>query len=172
MGSAGAALMAAGAVFSITGNCSSMMFSSPRMVYAMSRQRLLPRWFGVIHKTYETPVNSTLFLGALALFLALSGSFIWLAAMSTAVRLLVYAGCIVSLPRLHTALAPGGKPFHLPGGYLVPVLALGLCLWLTTHASAQSWLTTGVFAAFGTVLYFIAFRRSVITENTSDEIEG
>ena len=159
MGSFGAALMAAGAVFSITGNCSSMMFSGPRMIYAMARQRLLPGWFGEVHQSYGTPANSTWFLGAIIFFLTLTGSFIWLAAMSTAVRLLVYAGCIISLPRLHTALEAGKKPFHLPGGYAIPVLALGLCLWLTTHASAKSWLITAVFAALGAVLYLISFKR-------------
>lgn len=160
MGPAGAALMAAGAVFSITGNNSSMMFSGPRMVYAMSRQKLLPAWFGVIHKRYGTPANSTFFLGGLALFLALSGSFIWLAAMSTVVRLLVYAACIVALPRLHTALAPDAKPFELPGGNAIPFAALILCIWLTTFASGQSWLTTGIFALIGAGLYVMTRRAN------------
>ncbi len=159
MGSVGAAIMAAGAVFSITGNVSSMMFSGPRMVYAMSRQRLLPAWFGVVHERWGTPANATFFISALALFLSLSGSFVWLAAMSTVVRLLVYAACIVALPRLHTALRDGARPFHLPGGNTIPVMALILCVWLCSFASGQSWLTTGVFSALGTALYFLALRR-------------
>ena len=154
MGSAGAYLMAAGAVFSIGGNCSSIMFAGPRLVYAMSRQDLLPRWFGVIHQRYGTPANATLFVGCLALFLSLSGSFIWLAAMSTVVRLLAYAACILALPRLQTAPQHDARPFELPGGYLIPLLALILCTWLMTFASAQSWLTTALFSAIGSAFYF------------------
>jgi len=158
-GSAGAALMAAGAVFSITGNSASMMLSAPRMLYALSRERMLPRWFGRIHPHWGTPANATIFVGGLALLLALSGSFIWLAAMSTVVRLLVYVACILSLPRLHTALAAGARPFDLPGGYFIPLVALVLCCWLITYAGGQSWLTTGIFAAIGTVFYLATFRR-------------
>ena len=153
-GPAGAALIAAGAVFSITGNNSSMMFSGPRMVYAMSRDKLLPAWFGRVHERWGTPANAVIFIGSVALFLALSGSFIWLAAMSTVVRLLVYAACIASLPRLHTALGEGARPFHLPGGAIIPLFAFMLCCVLITFASAQSWITTGVFALIGTALYF------------------
>jgi amino acid transporter len=159
MGSAGAALMVTGAVFSISGNCTSMMFNAPRMVYAMSRQELLPGWFGAVHVRYGTPANATLFVGGLSLFLSISGSFVWLAAMSTVVRLLVYAACILSLPRLHTALAADAHAFTLPGGNLIPLLALILCIWLMTFASGQSWLTTALFAAIGTVFYFATYRR-------------
>jgi len=159
MGSAGAAVMAAGAVFSVGGNCSSIMFAVPRMVYAMSCQHLLPRWFGAIHQRYGTPANATLFIGGLALFLSLSGSFIWLAAMSTVVRLLAYAACVLALPRLHTALADDARPFDLPGGYLIPLMALVLCGWLLTFASGQSWLTTALFSAIGTIFYFTGRQR-------------
>ncbi len=159
MGSAGAALMAAGAVFSVGGNCSSIMFNGPRMVYAMSRQNLLPRWFGAIHPRFGTPANAIMFVGGLALFLSLSGSFVWLAAMSTVVRLLVYVACILALPRLHTALGEGAQPFNLPGGYLVPFLGLMLCGWLMTFATSQSWLTTAVFSTIGTAFYFATGRR-------------
>jgi amino acid transporter len=159
MGSTGAMLMAAGAIFSIGGNCSSVMFAAPRLVYAMSRQGLLPAWFGVVHQRYATPLNATLFVGCLALFLSLSGSFIWLAAMSTVVRLLVYAACILALPRLQAADSPDARPFDLPGGYLIPLLALILCVWLMTFASLQSWLTTAVFSAAGSAFYFTSRQR-------------
>lgn len=159
MGSAGAAVMAAGAVFSVGGNCSSIMFNVPRMVYAMSRQNLLPRWFGAIHPRFGTPANAIMFVGGLALFLSLSGSFVWLAAMSTVVRLLVYVACIMALPRLHTALADDTRPFDLPGGYLIPFMALVLCCWLMAFASGQSWLTTVTFSAIGAAFYLATRKR-------------
>ena len=170
-GPAGAALIAAGAVFSITGNNSSMMFSGPRMVYAMSREKLLPGWFGRIHERWGTPANATIFIGAFALFLALSGSFIWLAAMSTVVRLLVYAACIASLPRLHSALGEGARPYDLPGGNLIPVIAFILCCVLISFATAQSWLTTGIFALIGTAFY-LSQKFSKLLSKISTSPEG
>jgi APA family basic amino acid/polyamine antiporter len=159
MGSAGAGLLALGAVFSITGNLSAMMLSAPRMFYAMAHDdRSLPAWFGEIHPRYHTPAHSIIFLGFFALALALSGSFVWLAAMSTVVRLLVYVGCILSLPGLQKTIEPVDEQFHLPGGFIIPAIALILSLWLTTHASTESWLVTGAFAVLGSVLFALTRR--------------
>jgi amino acid transporter len=153
MGPAGAMLMAAGAVFSITGNVSSMMLSGPRMVYAMGHSRVLPRWFGTVHRRFGTPANAIVFMGTLGLGLALSGGFIWLAAMSTVVRLLVYIACIAALPRLHRTASNKDEVLELPGGYTIPLIAVLLSCWLVTHASAQSWLITAIFMVLGAVFY-------------------
>jgi len=160
MGPWGALLIGVGAVFSIIGNVSSMMVSGPRMIYAMGRGHLLPAWFGTVHEGFGTPANAIAFAGMLSIALALSGGFVWLAAMSTVVRLIVYAACILSLPKLSTALLPGQQPFALPGGFLIPFLGLAISLWLIAQASSDSWLFTGVFMALGTVLYFLAGRKA------------
>ncbi|MEJ8567129.1 APC family permease [Elongatibacter sediminis] len=159
MGTTGAALMAAGAVFSITGNLSSMMLSGPRMVFAMSRMGSLPAWFGRVHSRWATPTNAIVFIGATGLALALSGSFIWLAAMSTVVRLIVYATCILALPRLEARADADEAPFHLPGGYLIPLAGLATSCWLVWHASLRSWVVTGIFFALGAVFYVMGRRR-------------
>jgi amino acid transporter len=159
MGPAGAMLMAAGAVFSISGNISSTMLSGPRMLYAMGHGSVLPPWFGRVHSRFGTPANAILFMSALGLVLALSGSFVWLAAMSTVVRLLVYAASIAALPRLHRTAGDQEDVFELPGGQTIPLIALLLTCWLVTQASAQSWLVTGIFMALGAVFYALT-RRS------------
>lgn len=158
MGSAGAVLMAAGAVFSISGNISAMMLSAPRMVYAMGRQTMLPRWFGSVHAQFGTPANAIIFIGVIGLGLALTDTFSRLAAMSTVVRLIVYAACIVSLPRLHRTVQTVDAPFRLPGGYTIPVIALALSCWLVAHASGQSWKLTGIFMLLGAIFYALTQR--------------
>lgn len=155
MGTAGATLLVLGAVFSICGNISGMFITGPRMLYAMGRDGGLPDWFGKVSPRFHTPANSIVFVGGVGLALALSGSFVWLAAMSTVVRLLVYMACILTLPSLKRNFGERPGQFRLPGGMTIPVLALLLCLWLTTHASLQSWLTMLAFAAIGTVLYML-----------------
>ncbi len=155
MGAAGASLLVLGAVFSICGNISGMFITAPRMLYAMGRDGGLPDWFGAVNPRFHTPANSIVFVGAVGLALAMSGGFVWLAAMSTAVRLLVYMACILSLPGLERKVGERAGQFRLRGGMLIPGLALVLCLWLTMHASLKSWLTTLAFAALGTALYYI-----------------
>lgn len=167
MGSAGAAILTLGAVFSITGNLTSSMLSAPRMVYVMGHDGSLPRWFSLVHEKYRTPANAIMSYGLFAVLLSLSGGFVWLAKMSTVVRLLVYIMCILTIPFLHRKLGEYEGQFSLPGGLAIPVFALLLSLWLMMHASAQSWLATGGFMLLGSVLYAFTGRKRRLTPDSA-----
>jgi len=156
MGSIGATILSLGAIFSISGNISAMMLSAPRMIYALSREGSLPGWFSRVHPKFHTPANSIGFLGIFAMVLALSGGFVWLAAMSTLVRLMVYGVSIASLPGLNKTLPEHKDNFRLWGGFAIPALGLVLCVWLGTHAKQEAWFTIAAFMAMGTVLYALA----------------
>ena len=159
LGASGAALLTFGAVFSIGGNCSASMLSAPRMTYALARMGSLPQWFGQVHPRFHTPVNSIVFYAIVALGLALSGSFVWLAVVSTLARLLSYILSVAALPVLERTMEPTEDQFRLPGGYLIPAVALVLCLWLITYASVTAWLTTAGFFLVGTILYFLSGKK-------------
>ncbi len=152
-GPIGAAVLTMGAVFSIAGNLSSSLLSAPRMTFALARDGSMPAWLAKVHPRTRTPHLSILTYGILCLAMALSGSFIWLAIISTLVRLLVYMVCIASLPILEKIDVPEDQQFKLPGGLLIPVIAMMLCLWLITFASLDAWLTTLGFMAAGSLLY-------------------
>lgn len=160
LGPIGATILTLGAVFSIGGNLQSTFLSAPRMTYALALEGSLPSWFAGVHRRFQTPHTSLWFYGILCLALALSGSFVWLAVMSTLVRLLTYIVCIVALPRLEKTTESIPGQFTLPGGYLIPGIAVLLSLWLISYASVQSWLTTLVFMGFGTVLYVLSRKFS------------
>ncbi len=167
MGAFGAGLLTVGAIFSIGGNISALMLAAPRMTYALARDGSLPAWFGRVHPRFRTPANSILFLGAFAMLLALSGSFVLLAVMSTLARLLGYAACVAALPRLERVRPDRPGQFRLPGGFVIPAMALAVCLWLTTQASLRAWLTTLVLIGVGTVLF--ALTRRGATRGGDDE---
>ncbi len=151
MGPLGAKLLTLGAVLSIGGNLSSTMISAPRMSYALARDRCLPAWLGRVHSEHATPIASILFVGGTALVLALTGTFKYLAIMSTLARLLGYMLCIASIPRL-----PDSGGIRLPGGWTVPIFAFLCCGVLVTQATSGAWLTMLGFIAGGTLLYTLA----------------
>lgn len=163
-GSMGATLLTLGAVFSIGGNCHSSMLAAPRMTYAMAKMGSMPAWFGKVSPRFRTPVNSIVFYAVVGLALALSGSFIWLAVVSTLARLICYILSVAALPVLEKTLQPSEYEFHLPGGYFIPVVALLLCIWLSSFASMTQWATTIGFFALGSVLYFFSRKGSVPKE--------
>jgi amino acid transporter len=162
-GSFGATVLILGAVFSISGNLSASLLSAPRMTFALARDGTMPRWFAAVHERYHTPHHSIWFYGLLCLAMALSGSFIWLAIMSTLVRLLTYMICIAALPRLEKTTESYEGQFTIPGGMIIPTLAFGLCIWLISKASVDAWLTlTGFFVA-GSLLYWYTTKREATT---------
>jgi len=160
MGPVGAIILTFGAVFSIGGNCSVSMMTAPRMTYAMANMGTMPAWFGKVSPRFQTPVNSILFYAVIAVLLALSGSFIWLAVVSTLARLLTYILSIAALPILERKMPSIEGQFRLYGGYLIPVLGFVLCLWLVTYASQTAWLTTIFFFLLGSALYFITTKTA------------
>jgi amino acid transporter len=159
LGPAGATLLTVGAVISIGGNVSGTFLSAPRMFYALARDKSLPQWFAVVHDKYRTPANSIIAFGVLGLALALSGTFIWLAVMSTMVRLATYALTIAAIPRLEKTIPEEDGQFQLPGGFVIPALGLLICAWLSSQASLNSWLAMLAFAVVGTLLYLFTRKR-------------
>jgi amino acid transporter len=165
MGPFGTVFITLGAFFSIGGNLSSIMLAVPRLSFALAQKNLLPKWFGVIHPDYSTPSNSIMFLGGLGLILALTGSFAYLAAASSLMRLIGYVLCIASLPAIRKQASAKDKAaaFRLKGGYAIPAFALLLCLWMGAQSSLLSWQVTGGLMAGGLVLYAMSSHRRTAT---------
>jgi amino acid transporter len=68
-----------------------------RVVYAISREGLFPRWLGQIHSTYRTPTNAILALNGISLLVGLSLGYLWtpLQAIGFFGTLLTTAGLLI-----------------------------------------------------------------------------
>jgi amino acid transporter len=158
-GPVGAIVLMVGVAASVLANLVSSMFSATRVTYALSLEKSLPRWFGEVHSRYLTPANSVVFFGIAAFLLAAFGSFKVLAAMTVLSRLFLYGMSCAAIPKLRPQFRGEGR-FILKGGYLIPVLGIGACLWLMLQVSSQSIWMTAIFVGIGTFLYWIGKRQS------------
>lgn len=149
MGPAGALLLTAAAIFSLLGNISGGMTGTTRTTYAMGRDGLLPAWFGRISERHATPANSILFMGGLIALLALTGSFVWLAVVSTLARMIVYSVSIAALPKAERAT---------PLIWLMVAGGIAVCVWAALQSAWPSWRVLIALVAAGTVLYLFARR--------------
>jgi amino acid transporter len=150
MGPAGAAILTLAVVASLSGSLHGIMTSTPRVTYALGTRGDIPAWFARVQPRFETPANSIIFFAILAGALAVSGSFVWLAVVSTLARMIVYSVTIAALPR-----APGHR--HLrPVHYIVGALGIFVCVWAAAQADAKAWLTLGALALAGLLLYMLA----------------
>jgi amino acid transporter len=163
MGAAGAALITIGAVFSTSGNNMGQALSGSRNLFALAEQGDLPKWFGYVHPVYRTPSNAILVTSAVSLVLAVTGSFATLAAASAISRLVVYVMTCASTIRLRSArFSTDVRPavFMLPGGPVIPGLAI-LSSLLILYGASREQLISGTWALVaGAVLYFVAVRSA------------
>ena len=157
VGPVGAIVIALTAVFSIGGNLACSVLSGSRLTLAMAEQHLLPQWFGTINEKFSSPAHSIIFLGGISMVVALSGTFVKLAIASSLTRLIVYGVSIAALPIIKKQADPevASTAFKLWGGYTIPVLALGLCIWMASYSSIESWKFVGGLLAVGLILFGI-----------------
>lgn len=156
IGPIGVIMIVIAAIFSILGNATAIVVAAPRMTFAMAEEGSLPAWFGKVHDKYSTPANSIMFLGILAFFLAISGTFIYLAAASTLARMIAYIICMVSLPiiRKKADQETLDNAMRLPFGYLIPVIAILVCTFAILQADIINWAYIIGFIVLGSGLYF------------------
>jgi amino acid transporter len=132
------------------------MLSTPRVAYSLARDGYLPAWFGRVHSRFRTPAASIAFYGLVCFLLAAYGSFVWLAGLSVLTRVLIYLACIGGLPRLERRFGGGAESLALPGGRLIPAVAILVCLGLLTQVKLFDVSVTALFLGVGTALYFFA----------------
>jgi amino acid transporter len=167
MGPTGFAIITFAAAISIGGNLASSCLSAPRMTYALAREGELPAWFGAVHATCRTPHWSIVFYGALSFALAVSGTFTWLAGMSSLARILGYGACVAALPRLERKFGHLEGVLRLPGGFAIPGLALLICVWLLTQVRLDAFLVTAGFVAAGAVMFALNRRAARVAAGRS-----
>ena len=158
MGAAGALLISAGSVTSMTGNNLGSILTGSRMLFALAENGELPRFFGKIHPRYRTPSNAVLFTTVVALALALSGSFVMLAVASAVARLVAYTGaCAATLRLRQPQFVSTVKPatFVTPMGPVVPVLAVGVSLLILAGATQAQLLGGAAGLAAGALLFIV-----------------
>jgi amino acid transporter len=116
-----------------------------------------------VHPRYRTPANAIVITACIALALALSGSFVKLAAVSAVARLVAYAGTAGATLRLRRLeldkrVAPAG--FVIPFGSTVPILALLTSALILVGGSAEQ-LGGGAAALLaGAALFWAAHRKN------------
>jgi APA family basic amino acid/polyamine antiporter len=148
LGNFGRTILIAGATISAFGFVASDILSSPRMLFAVGRDGVLPGWFAHVHSRYRSPDVAIIAYAALAFALSVSSSFEALAVLSNVAVLLMYLLCCAGVWLLiRHDVRTDGQPFIFPGVHILPALAIAAILWLF-------WLTQpwDKFAKIGTIL--------------------
>jgi amino acid transporter len=146
-GSAGAGIVAIGALVSVYGYLSANILAVPRITFALAEGRDFPRFFSAVHPKFHTPYVSILVFAVLTWVLALSANFEWNVTLSAVARLFYYGLICAALPVLRKK-QPDAAGFRLPGGPYLAVFGVISCLILMTRVdrSGSLILITIIFA--------------------------
>lgn len=147
-------LISLGAVCGLTTVILVLMLGQARVLFAMSRDGLLPRGLARVHPRFGTPYIITIITGA---FVAILAGIVPLAELSKLVSIgtlfafvLVSAGVII-LRRTRPELE---RSFRVPAVPWVPVLAILACAWLMVNLSVETWIRFVIWLVIGFVIYF------------------
>ena len=132
LGHSGAAVIAAGALFSIYGYLSGNVLTTPRITFALAERGDFPAFFGFVHSRFRTPYVSIFIFALLVWLLALFGSFAGNATLSAGSRLFYYGVVCAALPALRRKQKTPAT-LQVPGGTVLAILGVLICAALLTR---------------------------------------
>ena len=154
------AVILLGAGLSMLGYLASDTLSAPRILFAFAKDGFLPRRVAALHARSRAPYVAILVHAAIAFALAVSGSFVELAVLSSLATVIVYIiGCAaaVRLQRSGTRLA--GPPLQVRGLSIAAGVGLVFMAWIAVHAALTEALGCLGAIMVATAWYAVARRR-------------
>lgn len=159
-----AKVISIGALAGLTTVVIVLMLGQTRVLFAMSRDGLLPRRLAVTG-SHGTPVRITLIVGVLV---AIAASVFPMGRLEEMVNIgtlfafvLVSAGVIV-LRRTRPDLPRG---FRAPWVPVLPIAAILACLWLMLNLTGLTWIRFLAWMAIGVLVYAVYGRRHSVLAN-------
>lgn len=157
------ALVATGVIAGLTTVMLVLYYGLTRIIFAMSRDGLMPPFFGKVNSRTQTPVRSTVICGVL---MAIMAGFIPLGALAELVNIgtlaafvLVCIGVMV-LRYTHPDMA---RPFKMPWGPVLPIMGVLSCGALIAFLPSETQWRFILWLAAGLVIYFAyGIRKSAL----------
>jgi amino acid transporter len=155
MGTAGGAIISAGAIISITGNLNVLVLSGSRIPFAIAEQKQLPFFLAKVHRRFSTPHAAILLTAALMLILTLKSSFVAALTISAIARLVTYMATCIALIVFRRRKDVPPAMFRLPAGTLIAIASLALAVWLLSNSTLAEAKVAVIAAGVGFVIYSI-----------------
>jgi APA family basic amino acid/polyamine antiporter len=157
-----AGLISIGAIAGLTTVMLVMFYGLTRVLFAISRDGLLPPFFAKLHPKTKTPVGSIISAGIIMLLL---GGFIPLGELADTANIGTLGAFVVAcigvlvLRRTRPELK---RPFRAPFGPLLPVLGVISCAYLMTRLGRTTWTAFVIWLVIGQLIYFGYSRRHAV----------
>lgn len=154
-----ATVISAGAVAGLTTVVLTLMIGATRIIFAMSRDGLLPQKLAKVHPTRRTPwVISIVVTAIVALVAGLTpiGVLEEMVNIGTLSAFVLVSVGVVVLRRTRPDLKRG---FRVPWNPVLPLLSALICVYLMLNLTVETWLRFLIWLVIGFVVYVAYSRR-------------
>jgi APA family basic amino acid/polyamine antiporter len=148
-----------GALAGLTSVVMILMLGQSRVLFAMSRDHLLPPTLGAVHPRYGTPYKITIITGV---FVAVLAGFIPLGVLAELVNIgTLFAFVLVSIAVIVLRRTRPELPraFRVPFSPVLPALSALASIYLMLNLPGETWIRFAVWMALGVVVYYVYGRR-------------
>ncbi|MFZ6771490.1 APC family permease [Undibacterium sp. SXout7W] len=156
-----ALILSAGAVISVFSVTLVTIYGQSRILYAISKDGLIPASFQKVHVRTRTPVSNTIIVCLLVGIVAglVDATFLWdMVSMGTLVAFMVVSVAIPVIRRQGIGLNNEG--FRVPfGPYLIPGMSIAACLYILKDLSPATFRIFFIWMAISIVIYFFYSMR-------------
>ncbi|SFR22094.1 amino acid/polyamine/organocation transporter, APC superfamily [Lentzea waywayandensis] len=147
-------LLSIGAVVATASVVLTVLYGQTRILYAMSRDGLLPSLFAKLSPRTGVPFANTLvvgsFIGVLAAFVSLGS----LADVTSIGTLFAFGLVNIAVIILRRIEPDRRRSFRVPFSPVTPLLGLAFCIYMMFSLGRDSWIAFVVWMVVGFVIYF------------------
>jgi len=152
-----ALVLSAGAVISVFSVTLVTIYGQTRILYAISRDGLIPKTFQKVHPTTLAPVSNTIIVSVVVALVAalVDSGFLWdMVSMGTLTAFIVVSLAVPVLRRRQGEAATKG--FKVPfGPYLIPGMSIAACLYIMHGLSLTTYTVFAVVMGLALATYFL-----------------
>ncbi|WP_229325826.1 amino acid permease [Streptomyces sp. UNOC14_S4] len=149
-----AVLLAAGAVIAIASVVLTVLYGQTRILFAMSRDGLVPKIFSKVDPKSGTPRANTIIVSAFCGILAAAVPLGQLADATSIGTLFAFALVNIAVIVLRRTRPAMHRTFRVPLSPLFPAIGFLLCIYMMGSLDPVTWMVFGVWMAVGLVIYF------------------
>ncbi|MFE3411784.1 amino acid permease [Streptomyces mirabilis] len=148
-------LLSVGAVVATTSVVLTVQYGQIRILFAMSRDGLVPPLFSKVHPTTGVPRANTVIVST---FIAVLAALVPLGALADATSIgTLFAFMLVNLAvvllRRRSPEVP--RSFRVPFSPVTPILGVGFCVYMLFSLGPDTWAAFGGWMAVGLVIYWL-----------------
>jgi APA family basic amino acid/polyamine antiporter len=136
-----------------------LLLGLSRVLFAMSRDGLLPRWLSVTSDKRGTPVRIQIITGALVAVIAGVFDVGVLEEMINIGTLSAFVLVSIAVIVLRKTRPDLPRAFKVPFSPYLPILSAALCFWLMLNLTTLTWVRFAIWLGLGFIVYFAYGRR-------------